>query len=67
MDGYVGALSFSFYFYHNIFFTRGTARYYFYEEPEITDSPFCPNFLRGRIVLVGVDVFATCGLIVVRI
>jgi hypothetical protein len=60
MDGDVGALSFSFYFYHNILFTRGTRQYYFYEEPEITDSSFCPNFLRGTNVLVGTDVFAPC-------
>ena len=60
MDGDVGTLFFSFSFYHDILFTRGTSGYYFYEEPKIADSSFCSNFLRGRDILVRADVSAPC-------
>ena len=60
MDGTVGTLCFSFSIYHDILFAGGTTEYYFYQEPEVADPSFSSNFLRGRDVLVRVDVFAPC-------
>jgi hypothetical protein len=60
MDGDVGALFFSFYFFHDILFARSTKGYYIHKEPKIADPSFGSNFWRGRDVLVRVDVFTPC-------